>query len=378
MFNLYLGYKYKHIQLDNGYILNAVLTGTIDEPLKLALEIDVAELYRTQSEELVQYLIDYNTVMYLENQQLGIGYKFSKKHNQTREKILLGKDGDTYLTVKGTEGLEDKNFTFSTNSIDTINGPSKLLVYNTAQTFIPNEENEAETIIYSDVKGSQNMVNRTNSEEVSISSQILENNLLRISLYSSMIKVDYQKTDLVYGKEYKDKSLNTFLSSLLPNFNIVLSDDRDVSYTVELKQNLEILKDLTIGLNVIDNGFDLKTRKPSIKIYDPKKLESTFRATTVNNNFDNPHILSMKENYPTISVTTVYNRQYIREGSKGWFDYSNLHTLYRGFFIVETFEIDLLHTYQQNDSTIIISKTGKDVRRDYLRQNLFALSNRII
>jgi hypothetical protein len=375
MFNLYVGYKYKHIQLYDGYILNAVLTGEIDGPLTLSIDIDIAELYRTGSEELVKYLIAYNTVLYLENKDLNFGYKFTKKHNQSNKFILLGKDGEEYLKIDGNEFFEDRNFSIDNEDVNTINGPSKLI--KNSNSNIDPEANLYETVIYTDVKSSQSMVNRLNSEELSISSQILENDVLKITLFSSMLDLNFTKNQGTYGVKYKGM-LSTILPQFFPDTVFDIQNDIEISYPLELKQNIEIMKDLTKSRNMIDGGYDLLTKKSKITIYDPKIYPVTFRATTVNNNYDNPHILSMKENYPTLSVNVVNNRKYIREGSKGLFDYSNIHTRYRGQYIVEKFSIDLLYNFQQDSSTIIISKTGKDVRKNYLEQNLNVLSNRLL
>jgi hypothetical protein len=376
MFNLYLGKKYKHIRLDNGYVLSATLTTKIDEPLSLAIDIDIAELYRTQSKAVVDYLIRFDTIMYLECKDLNIGYKFTKKHNQCQYVRLLGKEGQNILQVTGNEFLpKNGEVSFSSQTTQTINGLSKdLLQYN----IINNSETLTETRIFADSKSSQNMVNDLVKEELSISGQVLENDILKLVLFSSLNQVNYKPSNLVYGSELVNVPLVNVLSQIAPNYDIITNLDLLVNYKVELKHNLEILNEVTKGYNIIDNGYNLKTDRPSFIVQDTtKQTKPKIRFVSQTLNQTNPYVITVRENYPSVSAQVVFNNHYVREGTLAMLKYNTRHTNYNSNFVVQGTSIDLYLGYS-GESNVQLLKTNQDVRRNYLQQNLQTLSQRLI
>jgi hypothetical protein len=376
MFNLYLGKKYKHIRLDNGYILSATLTTKIDEPLSLAIDIDIAELYRTQSKAVVDYLVRFDTIMYLECRDLNIGYKFTKKHNQCQQVRLLGKDGNNILKVTGNEFLpQNGEVSFSSQTAQTINGPSLDL---TQYNIINNSETLTETRIFADSKSSQNMVNDLVKEEISISGQVLENDILKLVLFSSLNQVNYKPSNLVYGSEYINAPLVNVLSQIAPNYDIITDLNLIVNYKVELKHNLEILNEVTKGYNIIDNGYNLKTDRPSFIVQDTlKQTKPKVRFVSQTLNQTNPFVITVRENYPSLSAQVVFNNHYVREGTLAMLKYNTRHTNYNSNFIVQGTSIDLYLGYS-GDSNVQLLRTNQDIRRNYLQQNLQTLSQRII
>jgi hypothetical protein len=374
MFNLYIGNLNKHIKLENGYVLSAKLTTNIEEPLSLEIYIDIDELYRTESKVLVDYLIDENSIFYLDLDDDFLGYKMIKKRNQHDKLIMLASTGDKFITIGNDEFIKSTQYVIGGDYVQTIDGNSLIL----DKVDNPNIDNPTyETRIINSSTGSQNLLNEVENEELSIASQQLEDNVLKITLYSGLMSINYMKCNLVYGFKYKEVMLSSLLQQFLPNIDWIIEDDSLINYTVEAKQNLEILNDLCRGYTFVDNSYDFNTEVQSIKVYKTKNQKPTVRIVSVPNNGYNPYMFSVTENYPTISGKIELNGMYIREGTRCLVDYTNRHTRYRGEFMIKGLTLDLL---QKNSEagTVQFLRTDKDVRRSYLSQNLETLSNRLL
>lgn len=369
--NLYLGKKYKHIQLEDGYILSAKLTKAINEPLKLELVIDINHLYKLDMLSVVDYLVDINTELILDI-STNLKYLFTKKHNQNKNLIFIQQSDSNYLTLSGNENL-DTNYAFSNQTFQTINNSNSKIVSNLLVN-----NNRFELIIATDKKSSQNLADLIKNEEISITSQTLSEGILNLTFYSEIANLNYQKNQLIYGQIY-NTNLSSFLGLLLPNFDIILDFDRPINYTVEPKQNLEILNDVLTNSIMRDGGFDLLTGKNKLEIFNPKTTKSKFRClTSQTTDVQNPIIISIKENYPTLSAQIITNQTYIQEGDKLIIDFATRYTRYKGNFIFDGQSIDILTQYQSESESVSLSKTSRDVRPNYLKTNLKTLSNRLI
>jgi hypothetical protein len=374
MFNLYIGNLYKHIKLDNGYILSAKLTTSVEEPLSLEIYIDIDELYRTESKVLAEYLINSESIFYLDLDDDDLGYRMIKKRNQHDKLIMLASTGDKFITVSSDEYIKSTQYVIGGETIQTIDGASQIL----DRVDNPNLVDPTyETRIINSSTGSQNLLNEVEDEELSIASEQLEDNILKIVLYSGLISVNYMKCNLIYGYKYKQIKLSSLLQQFLPDIEWVVEDDSLINYTVEAKQNLEILNDICSGYSFVDNSFDFDSEKQSIKVYKAKNQKPKVRIVSSPNNGYNPFMFSVTENYPTISGKIELNGIYIREGTRCLVDYTNQHSRYRGEFMIKGLTIDLLRENSQA-GTIQFLRTDKDVRRSYLAQNLETLSNRLL
>lgn len=372
---LYIGKKYKHLSLSNQAILEATLKYTINEPLSLKLSFNISRLLKQKSEALVANLIDYNTEFYLENKSLNIGYLMIKKHNQSQKTIILQKGETGYIVPTGLENL-DPGFNFSgeifeTNLAGNINNGK--VVSNSKIT-----NNRYELVIMDKASSSQNLINQINQEAVSITSQILSGDILTLTLFSGLAGANNIKNGLTYGQEY-NTDVNTLISSMLPGFEIISNTNKTIKYTVEPKQNLEIINDILTRVILRDAGYNLITGVQKIEIIDPAIAEVAHRLLN-NNTFNrgSPIILNIKENYPTLSGEILSGNTFIREGDKVKIDFHTEANIYRADLIYGGSEIDLLYNYNPKSQTVFLLKNGREVRRNYLEQNLKSLSNRII
>jgi hypothetical protein len=375
MFNLYFGKLNKHIKLDNGYILSAKLKTEVETPLSLEIIIDIDELYRIEGNVMTEYFINYNSDFFLDIDLDDLGYRFIKKHNQADKIVMVGKNGDKYLLVNGSERLKNTNYTFDSEFIKTVDGNSLVVT----QHNVLNDEPTYDTRVINSMTSSQNMLNEIIYEEVSITGQELEDNTLKITLFSGLYALNQMKCELTYGFKYKDRLLSSMLAEFLPNvqFNIDPLVDLPLSYTCEVKTNLEILKDLTIGTSFIDDGYDYSTNTQKVKVYKAKNQNPEIRILSIPNNQKMPFMFSVTEKYPTISAKLDLNQNYIREGTKCLVDYVNRHTRYRGEFFIKGITIDLLYLNSEA-GTVQFLKTDRDVRKSYLEQNLETLASRLI
>ena len=372
---LYIGKKYKHLSLSNQAILEATLKYTINEPLSLKLSFNLSRLLKQKSDALVANLIDYNTEFYLENKNLNIGYLMIKKHNQSQKTIILQKGETSYTVPTGLENL-DSGFNFSseifqTNLSGNINNGKVV-----SNSKINN--NRYELVIMDKASSSQNLVNQINQEEVSVTSQILSGDILTLTLFSGLAGANNVKNGLIYGQEY-NTDVNTLISNMLPGFQIISNTNKTVKYTLEPKQNLEIVNDILTSVILRDGGYDLMTGVQKIEILDPKTTQVSHRLLN-NNTFNrgSPVILNIKENYPTLSGEILSGDTFIREGDKVKIDFHTEANIYRSDLIYGGSEIDLLYNYNPKSQTVFLLKNGREVRRNYLEQNLKSLSNRII
>ena len=370
MFNLYLGKKYKLLDMTNNYVIDSTIQTKINEPLVLEITFDLAEMRRQGSQALIDYLVSWKTEMYIEVNR--IGYLMTKKHNQNAGIALIGQNAGNYIVVQGNEQLPDNDFFFANGGIATINGSSAIIA---RQSIIdPSQFALLDIVLYNDVESSQNMVNRLKIEEVSITGQVLQDNFLTISLYSTLNLVNYSFTQIVYGQEY-DVDLAQFLSELLPTYDIDLDSSYNIKYKVENKLPLEILNDILGSSKIFrDNGYDIANDRKKIQIYDSRRKVPSIRCVNSQYQDENPYVINIKENFPTLSASIELNKKYIREGEKVIFDWSNSHTKYTGQFMFEGMKINLLEGYKDGNANVTLQKTNLDVRRDVLINNLSYLS----
>jgi hypothetical protein len=375
MFSLYYGQKNKLLDLTNNYVVDATIQTRVNEPLVLEITFDLFEMKRHGSQDLIDYLIDWKTEMYLEADNLDIGYLFTKRHNQSQGIALIGQNAGNYVLVNGSEILPDPDFDFAAEGIATINGITNIIIRQSIFD-VNNASSTFEYILYNDVESSQNMINRLITEEISIAGQVIQDNLLTISLYSTLNRINSSYSQIVFGREY-DMSSEQFLQELMPTYDVVVDNQFQVKYKVENKLPLEMLNDVLGSKKIFrDGGFDLTTGRPKIEIYDSKLKQPSVRCVNSQYQSDNPYIINIKENFPTLSASIELNKKYIREGEKVLFDWSNSNTSYRGQFMFEGMKINLLEGYKDGNSNVTLQKTNLDVRRDILINNLSYLSQK--
>jgi hypothetical protein len=392
MYKLYIGRKYKRIRLDDGYVISSNIQRRQKEPHLVEITFDLKELLKSGDKDMVKSLIAYDTEFYLEQTDINIGYILRKKHNQQYlVQICQKQDTTNYLYPLGNETLQPgvsfftgTNGTFPVSTTSTAGGNTsnvaagKILARDGAFTSALTSYDEIDYIFTSSLTTSQNMVNLVKVEELSIAGQTLEDDILKITLFSGLNNINgAQHQSLVYGGLYPT-SLSNFLSILLNNYIINLDSDYNINYTVEPKPNLEILEDILRNKTFRDGGFDLATGRQIIDIYDAQKLKPTIRATTSLSNQENPYIALVRENYPTLSAEMYMNNNYVREGDKIMMNYQNKHTSYRGEFIVYEIKQDLLYDKVLEKSTVQLLKTNRDVRVNYIKANLSKLSQQYI
>ena len=374
MFRFYLGRKFKVIDLNNSEYIKATLTTKINEPLSIELDINLKLLAEKKEFALINYLIDWNSTFYLELENGSIGYTFRKKHNQYSTYALIGENSGTYKTIQGTELLPNSNYFFSNGFYLTKDGVG---------VFIGKQINNA-SFVYSDyleyirhtnVESSQNMINQLKEEKLSITSQTIENDILHITLFSTLILLDYSFSTIAYGKEYKDINLSSFLSQLLPNWQINLDSDRVISYTVENKNLSQILDDV-IGNKIYRcAGEDINTFQRRIDIYDSTKKTPSIRCVNASVQSSNPRVLSVKQNFPTMSASIDFNSNYIREGERVMMSFSDSTTIIKGSYLFEGASYDLLDNTNINQN-VTLQESNQDVRYNYLDKNIRDLSQK--
>ncbi len=367
----YLGKKYKQVSLSNGYILEATLEDKINEPLVLQMKINLDKIIKDKNYILANYLDDYNSDFYLENVKLNIGYRFIKKHNLNGNTILLQAENNTYLYPTGNEILNN-NFNFSNETFSTINGDGKII------NNISYANSRYELIIWTSKQSSQNLVTTIKNEEVSIAGQGQIANILTLTLYSGASDINYTKMPLIYGQEYK-QNLISFVNSLLPTFEITSNIDYPITYTIEAKQNIDILNDVLIKVFWRDGGYNLQTGKQKIEIIDSTTDIPKHRLLQANtSNRDMALCVAIKNNYPVISADIVMGNTYIRAGDKVKLDHNTNYINYRSDLIYAGTSIDLLFNYSNDSKRIFLYKTGFDVRKNYLESNLETLSKKLL
>jgi hypothetical protein len=395
LFSLYFGKKHKLINLANSYFVDGTLMTKKGEPLTLEITFDLNELKRQGSDNLINYLLDYKTEMILEidtgiklgyaNQKLT--YLFAKNHNQAVGSAFIGKNGENWVYVNGTEKLpkttfytektvKRPNYQFNAQeNIITVQGDSKI-VFNSSLPANGESQTQIDYRLFSNVESSQNMINALQQEQLSIQGQVLQDNLLTITLFSSLNFIDYSKTNINFGRTY-NMPLGEFVKLLLPSFQVIVANAYDtVNYTVELKTISEILKDVMGSKNIIlDNGYDIKNRKRKLYIFDTTEDLPVIRCINSQHQQTNPYIINIKENFPTISASVELNGYWIREAQKVLIDWSNSLTAYRGEFVFEGTKINLLEGYKDGNTNVTLSYTNLDVRRNILTNNLTILSN---
>ncbi|MGL5964728.1 MAG: hypothetical protein ACRCZ2_10090 [Fusobacteriaceae bacterium] len=346
------------------------LSTQINQSLTLELVINLKELKRQGSRELINRLIDYDCELYLESKETGLSYLFNKKHNQHKNLIILQGNQGSFLYPDGSETL-NSNFNFG-GEFFTISGQGKVI----SNQSINNDSYDY--LFTTNTVNSQTLANKAQLEEVSIAGQSLSDDILKLTFFSGISKINNVKNNLVYGETYKDR-LSNILNLLLPNFEISIDIDKDVSYSVEAKTNLEILEDLLTNQIFIDGGFDLNTNTQRIKIFNAVNQSPKHRLVSYGTyNSDNPAVLSVRENYPSLSSEIVNYKTYIQEGDLCVLDYNTETTNYKGNFIFEGTSFDLLYRIKSDKSTVSLLKTNRDVRKNYLTQNLETLSNQLI
>lgn len=381
MFRLYLGRKKKRIILENSYINSSKLIRRVNEPMSLELVIDVKELLKNNSFDLFEYLISYNSELYLEVPDINKGYLFSKKHNRSDAYILIQKNGENqYLLPNGTENIPE-GFTIANGGNayqPTVSGISPVFA-TLNDNFVYNDRLE---YIFMDNKSStQNMVNFLRKEELSIAGQVLDSTKLKLTFYSGVYEIDFRKNNfLSFGSIYKE-GINRFLERLLdPLFFRVEHKDNDykINYTVEPKQATEILKEVLVNRTFRDGGFDLVDNVQVIEVYDSQKALNKHRTVTTYHNKENLYVDDVRQNYPSISADVYMGTKYIQEGDKCLLNFNNKHTEYRGSYMIYGIEQDLVLDRVMTKQTLSLLRTNRDVRTSYLQQNLQALNNRII
>ena len=381
MFRLYLGRKKKRIILENSYINSSKLIRRVNEPMSLELVIDVKELLKNNSFDLFEYLISYNSELYLEVPDINKGYLFSKKHNRSDAYILIQKNGENqYLLPNGTENIPE-GFTIANGGNayqPTVSGISPIFV-TLNDNFVYN--NRLEYIFMDNKSSTQNMVNFLRKEELSIAGQVLDSTKLKLTFYSGVYEIDFRKNNfLSFGSIYKE-GINRFLERLLgPLFFRVEHKDNDykINYTVEPKPATEILKEVLVNRTFRDGGFDLVDNVQVIEVYDSQKALNKHRTVTTYHNKENLYVDDVRQNYPSISADVYMGTKYIQEGDKCLLNFNNKHTEYRGSYMIYGIEQDLVLDRVMTKQTLSLLRTNRDVRTSYLQQNLQALNNRII
>jgi hypothetical protein len=373
MFQFYLGKKSRHIPLSNSGILEASVTTKINQPLVLELLIDLAFFEKNGNYDLINYFLDYNSEFYLEI--LGIrGHLFSKKHNQHKYFALISVDNqENYVVPSGNEILNN-GFSFSNKTFKTKNGLGYYIQNDNVK-----DDNLVEYIFSDNVTNSQELVERLRKEEVSISGQTLSNNILKLTLYSNLHNWNNLFANYEFGKTYqttKQDLLNVLLNSNSSNGNLA---NQNLTYTIKNKPLLDIFDDILGNQVLQDKGYNASTSTQFYNTYTPTDFAPLHRLVSgFTHSRSNPIILSIKENYPSISAEILNYNKYIVEGELAMLEYNTKTKNYRGNFIVEGQTLDLLHRYNTKSNTVTLLKSTREVRDNYFEKNLNTISKKYI
>lgn len=358
----------------NTYIINAVLTTKIKEPLTLELDIDLKYLYETNQLSLIDYLVNHKTLFTLNIEGVNTDYTFKKKTNQVAAYALVGTKSEDYQLVTQANILPNSKYYYKNGFYRTINGTGIFILKKSPQTSY-NFNDSVEFIRYENVENSQNMVNKLFDEETSISQQSIENNILRITLFSSLLEIDYCFSNIVYGQAY-NLPLVDFLNDLLPNWQITCDTNPIINYTVPNKNISQILEDVLIDKIYRCNGQDTTTFNRKLSIYDSRTLKPAIRCLDTKIQTENPNVLKIKENFPTYSASVNFNNTYVREGEKIMLNYYDIHNNIAGEFLFDGASWDLI-TRTNTTSTVNLQKTNRDVRKNYMESNNTNLSQKM-
>lgn len=371
MFQLYLGKKSRHIPLINSGILEATLTTEINRPLVLELLIDLA-YYEDHNSNIIDYFIKYDSSFYLEI--LGLrGHRFRKKHNKHKSHVLISVDNNEYITPQGTENL-NSGFSYGQYAFFTKNGYGLYIIDDLAS-----DDGLIEYHFYDRINNSQELVQRLRQEELSIVGQTLSNNILKLTLFSELEFVNNSVYPFVWGQTYnstKQDLINLIFGTTGTNSNL---QNKNITYTFDNRLKLDHVDEILEREIIQDKGYNIDTDSLIFNTYTPTDFNPLHRATSqFTHNRNNPIIISLKENYPSISIEMMNYNNYIVEGELIKLDYQTKTKNYQGNFVVKGMTYDLLHRYNSKSTSATLLSQVRNIRNNYLEKNLDLLNKKYI